>query len=279
MVPHPWRGASAAIATKHGKHRQFGPPFHQMTGVDVTLAAVDTDRLGTFSGEVPREGSPLDSGRRKAQWAIDHSGARIGLGSEGSFGPHPDTPFLVVGLELVVCLDARDDLEVVERIMSVDTNFRHLDLTALPLPQGFLDAVGFPAHALVVAPPDEWEPMFKGLQDLAAVEDAVVRCLEVGGVARLQADMRAHLNPTRQRELTGLAERLARRLCQFCPACSAPGWGLVDVERGLPCEWCAYPTPLVAAEVFGCARRGCNEQRRHPRTTLASAGRCPMCNP
>jgi hypothetical protein len=124
-----------------------------MTGVEVTLAAVETDRLGTFSGEVPREGSPLDTARRKAQWAIDHTGARIGLGSEGSFGPHPDTPFLVVGLELAVCLDARDDLEIVERIMSVDTNFRHLDLTALPIPPGYLDAVGFPAHALVVAPP------------------------------------------------------------------------------------------------------------------------------
>ena len=99
------------------------------------------------------------------------------------------------------------------------------------------------------------------------------------GRALVQTDMRAHLNPTRQRALTELAERLARRIAALCPVCASPGWGIIAVETGRPCEWCAQPTPLVAYDVFGCARAGCNERAQEPRTGLAPAGQCPACNP
>lgn len=276
---HPWQGVVAAIATKHGKQRQFQPPLHELVGVDLIVADVDTDQLGTFSGEVPRPESPLETGRRKAHWAVDHTGARIGLASEGSFGPHPDVPFVTMGLELAVCVDPGDELEIVERAVSTDTNFHQLEVSGLPVPQKFLRAARFPSHALVVSPPGQPAPLFKGLQDLDAVEHAVARCVEHAGRALVQTDMRAHLNPTRQHVLTGLSHRLARRLCQFCPACTAPGWGVVDVETGLPCAWCARPTPLVACEVDGCSRRGCDERLRRPRATVAPAGHCPACNP
>jgi len=277
--PHAWTGEIVAIATKHDKQRQFGPPLARLVGIDLIVAAVDTDQLGTFSGEVRRPGSPLETARRKAQWAIDHTGARIGLASEGSFAPHPDVPYVAIGVELAVCLDGRDGLEIVERVVSTDTNFRHLEVSELPIPPTFLESAGFPAHALIVSPPDEMTPMFKGLVDLDEIDHAVACCLDRTGRARIQTDMRAHLNPTRQRALAELADRLARRLTTRCPACAAPGWGIVAVETGLPCEWCARPTPLVAYDVFGCARTGCEARAREPRVDLAPAGQCPRCNP
>ena len=276
---HTWTGEVAAIATKHRKQRQFGPPLARLAGLDVVVAEVDTDLLGTFSGEVPRPGSPLETVRRKAQWAIDHCGARFGLASEGSFGPHPDVPYVAVGVELAICLHGQQDLEIVERVMSIDTNFQHLEVGHLPLPPTFLESSGFPAHALVVSPPGEASPMFKGLVDRDEVDYAIACCLDRTGRALVQTDMRAHLNPTRRRALAELAERLARRIATLCPACAAPGWGLVAVETGLPCEWCAQPTPLVAYDVFGCARTGCDERTREPRVELAPAGQCPACNP
>ena len=276
---HPWTGQVAAIATKHGKQRQFGPPLARLVGLDVVVAAVDTDLLGTFSGEVPRPGSPLETARRKAEWAIEYSGARIGLASEGSFGPHPDVPYLAVGVELAICLDEQNELEIVEHVMSTDTNFQHLDVSELPIPAAFFQSADFPAHALVVSPPGETTPMFKGLVDRHEVDHAVAVCLDRAGRALLQTDMRAHLNPTRQRNLTKLADQLARRIATLCRACGSPGWGLVTVETGLPCEWCARPTLLVASDVFGCAHAGCDERRRQPRVELAPAGQCPACNP
>lgn len=276
---HAWTGEVAAIATKHGKQRQFGPPLDRLLGLELVVAAVDTDQLGTFSGEVPRTGSPLDTARRKARWAIDHTGARIGLASEGSFGPHPDVPFVAIGAELALCLDAHEGLEIVERVVSTDTNYQHLQVGDLPIPPMFLESVGFPSHALVVSPPGELTPMFKGLVDLDDVEHAVACCVDRSGSALIQTDMRAHLNPTRQRALAEVADRLARRLATLCPVCAAPGWGIVAVETGLPCEWCAQPTPLVAYDMFGCARAGCEARTREPRVDLAPAGECPTCNP
>ena len=276
---HAWTGEVAAIATKHGKQRQFGPPLARLVGLDVVVAEVDTDLLGTFSGEVPRPASPLETARRKAQWAIEDSGACIGLASEGSFGPHPDVPYVAIGVELAICIDGRDGLEIVERVMSTDTNFQHLEVGELPIPTAFLESSGFPAHALVVSPPRATTPMFKGLVDLDEVDHAIACCLGRTGRALIQTDMRAHLNPTRQRALAELAERLARRVATRCPACASPGWGIVAVETGLPCEWCARPTPLVAYDVFGCARMDCSERTLDPRVELAPAGQCPACNP
>lgn len=276
---HAWAGEVAAIATKHDKQRQFGPPLARLVGLDVVVADVDTDLLGTFSGEVPRPAGPLETARRKARWALDHTGARIGLASEGSFGPHPDVPYVAIGVELAICVDELNGLEIVERVMSTNTNFQHLEVGQLPLSPTFLESTRFPSHALVVSPPGETTPMFKGLVDPGEVDHAIACCLERTGRALVQTDMRAHLNPTRQQALAELAERLARRIATPCAVCAAPGWGIVDVETGLPCEWCAQPTPLVAYDVFGCARTGCRERRRVPRVELAPAGQCPACNP
>lgn len=278
LARHPWAGQTAAIATKHEKQRQFGPPLAELVGLDVIVADVDTDLLGTFSGDVARQGSPLATVRRKAQWAIERTGARFGLASEGSFGPHPEAPFVAVGVEVAICLDARDGLEVVEQLVAA-TNLAHVDIGELPVPAAFLDAAGFPDHALVVSPSAGAPPTAKGLVHLDDVERAVTTCLDHGGRAHVQTDMRAHVNPTRQQALAELADRLGRRAASCCPRCGAPGWGVVVTETGLPCEWCARPTPLVACDVFGCARAGCEEWNRAPRADLAPAGECPACNP
>lgn len=74
----------------------------------------DTDSLGTFTREVPREGSQLEAAREKARAGIDRSGLPFGLGSEGAFGPGP-LGLSSVNLELVVLLDTRRGIEIVGR--------------------------------------------------------------------------------------------------------------------------------------------------------------------
>ena len=48
-----------ALGTMHGKEAVIAPPLAAL-GVTVVLAEVETDRFGTFSGDVPRAGSMIE---------------------------------------------------------------------------------------------------------------------------------------------------------------------------------------------------------------------------
>jgi hypothetical protein len=56
----------AALATKHGKESIFSPAFAEI-GILVSVAVIDTDQFGTFSGEIERQGSPRETAERKAR--------------------------------------------------------------------------------------------------------------------------------------------------------------------------------------------------------------------
>ena len=52
---------TVSLATKHAKERAITRPFCFSLGLDVlTLTGLDADTLGTFTGEVPREGTPQE---------------------------------------------------------------------------------------------------------------------------------------------------------------------------------------------------------------------------
>ena len=84
---------TASLATKHAKERAIARPFRFALGLEVSAPPdLDTDTLGTFTGEVPREGTPLEVCERKARLGMKVTGRSLGLASEGSFGPHPVIP-------------------------------------------------------------------------------------------------------------------------------------------------------------------------------------------
>ena len=100
------------------------------------------------------------------------------------------------------------------------------------------------------------------------------------GLALVETDMRAHMNPTRMTAIRALAGRLAARLAALCPDCGAPGWGQVDLLRGLPCSSCNQPTQGVMAIIDGC--NVCHHRETRPRpdgVTAASPASCDWCNP
>ena len=53
----------------------------------VVAAEVDTDRLGTFTGEVERPGPPRETALMKARLGQGATGLPCALASEGAFGP------------------------------------------------------------------------------------------------------------------------------------------------------------------------------------------------
>lgn len=290
-APRPrYRGRTVALATKHGKERAIERPLQAALGLQVVVPPnLDTDALGTFSGEVERVGTPREVALQKARLGMAAAKLPHGLASEGSFGPHPLIPFLPIGQELLVFIDDVLGIEVSEFLVVEDTNFNHHVAAPGDDVTDFLQRVGFPSHAVIARPniarPDAaWDRhvLFKGLTELATLREAIAvsAAASPDGRAHIETDMRAHLNPTRMASIRKLAFRLARRLATVCPACGTPGWGRIDVQLGLPCMDCGTPTDLVRSEILGCA--ACDHRSSQPRPdgrSHAEPGQCPYCNP
>jgi len=270
-----YSGFTAALATQHGKEQAIAPPLAALTGLALAVPQdIDTDRLGTFTGEVPRPASPRDTLRMKVRLGMAAAGLPLGLASEGSFGPHPFMPFLAMGREAMIFIDGTRGIEVIEESISETTNFAALDLVPGADVAGFLSRIGFPAHAVVLR---DGGRIIKGISAPDHLDELLGSC---STKARLETDMRANLNPTRMAEIGRLATNLARRIATPCPACGAPGFGTRHSEAGLPCGDCGAPTTLVKTIVSGCAL--CRHEHHAPRPDgriTASPAECPECNP
>ncbi|WP_053959376.1 DUF6671 family protein [Sulfobacillus thermosulfidooxidans] len=282
---HPYRGQKVALATKHEKEQVVGPPLRETVGLEVCVPPyLDTDVLGTFSGEIPRNGTPQEVVIRKARMGMAALDLPLGLASEGSFGPHPQLLFVPGHHELLAFVDDQLGIEITEQIISTETNYAHIEARSLDDVGDFLKRAQFPSHGLIVRPNSGFSSglLFKGIINSDDLKKAIEQCAAVSEdhLAHVETDMRAHMNPSRQRVLYELAMKLGHRLAAQCPQCGTPGWGMVDVIRGLPCAWCGEETSLVKAEVYGCAL--CDYRETHPRSDgleVAAPANCPWCNP
>jgi hypothetical protein len=261
-------------------------------GAEVVEWVVDTDRLGTFSGEIEREGTPVECARRKCDWGLDELSAEFGLASEGSFGPHPRLPSVPCDQEILYFIDRKRNFHLHLTHLSTATNYQSNRVSSFDALLQFAEKAKFPSHALIVRPyreanrenrcEDESDHLFKGIADLKMLEETfeASKKLSNDGMVWVETDMRADKNPSRMLVIGELAEKLARRLLDLCPGCNAPGWGTVRVESGLPCEYCLYPTTMIAREIHGCVL--CDHQVCSPRSdrlTLAPQQYCSRCNP
>jgi hypothetical protein len=284
-LPAPYAGRRIVLATRHAKEQAVTPAVRDILGAELLVPDdLDTDALGTFSGEIERQGTMGEVAVRKARLGMAATGLGVGLASEGSFGPHPQIPMLAVGMELMVLVDDERGLTVTESLIDEKPCFGHF--TAAPADDiaRFLRGFDFPAQGLIVGPNRSAHkmPVAKGIRERGALEAAIVSAARASddGKALVETDMRAHMNPTRMAALGRLAEQLAARLNSLCPGCAAPGFGLVDTETGLPCEWCRGPSVMVRHQIFGCAGCDYRETRSRPDgLRYADPGRCQLCNP
>jgi ribosomal protein L37E len=278
-LPHPCSGRRAAFLTQHGKERVVAAVLRRTLGLEVVrVEGYDTDRLGTFTREIPRAGTQHEAARTKARLGMDLSGESIGLGSEGAFGPDPLFGSIAWNVELLLWADAGLGIEIVAQVANGETNYRQAYVDSWGEVQAFAQATGFPSHGLVVAHGPEGRIVAKGLTDEASLARAFALAVRDSGRAWIETDMRGHLNPTRMRNIERAAEALARKLASLCPACGTPGFDAAERVRGLPCADCGYPTREARAEVWRCVR--CPHQEvRDTAPAFADPARCQVCNP
>ena len=282
----PYLGATVILPTKHAKSLAVAPPFWSHLKADVLEYVIDTDQLGTFSGEVERSGNALDCARRKCEWGFELLGDRIDycLASEGSFGPHPAIPFLARDQEILYFIDRRLDFHLHIVHASEKTNYQMKAVSTLDELQEFATSAQFPSHALVMRPNDRSskDVLFKGIMDQNVLIEFFERAKHTSsdGLVWVETDMRARFNPTRMAVIGELADKMARRLATTCPSCNTPGWGIVKTEKGLICQGCEQPTEMILHEVFGCVL--CSHRQTLPRSDgfqTAPQMYCDFCNP
>lgn len=270
------------LLTKHDKARAIKPLLESETGCELFVEQrFDTDKLGTFSREIKRAKSQLESARIKIKKGIKYSGAEIGIATEGSFGSHPYAP-IPWHVELVLLYDKKEHFEIFGVYEGPDTNYAHTCVRSFEEVQGFAEKMGFPEHYLILRPDhSEHKWIIKDIDNYEKLYDAFLSCLRLSktGCCFVETDMRAHANPTRMKNIQKATENLISKLLNFCPKCSAPGFSIKDVVKGLPCEWCGLPGEGILKHVYSCYKCKYTSEILYPYGRTSPAKYCHTCNP
>lgn len=284
---HSYSGATIVFATKHKKDELVKDLFKKSLDINIVLSEIDTDQFGTFSGEIEREFSPLDTAIAKAKAAVEESGLTLGLASEGTIGNDPLIPLMISDIEVMVLFDKTRDLVISESYRSFDicaltkvvgtTGDLRADL------QGYLEAISFPQQRLIAKPnnSNDKKSVIKGIDSLEMLTSAInnLADLSLDEKVLLEPDFRAHHSPSRQQNIRRVSELLINRIQKFCIKCGSPGFGKLSFVRGLNCKECGTLNPdAIKSELLGCVSCDYLEPGKTIKDSLEPAN-CINCNP
>jgi hypothetical protein len=277
-----FQGRTLVIATMHGKEEVLGPLAVKHLGVEISLPGnFDTDEYGSFTGEIPRKLPPLDAARAKAKAALEKTGMDLALASEGSFGPHPVIGMIPANEEWLVLLDLKNELEVVARTLSTDTNYQYQTCNNIDDVFTFAKVTGFPEHALILRrSASDNTSINKGIREVSTLRSLSEQMLQSYGSLYLETDMRAMMNPKRMQVIAATGEKLMHKLKTLCPSCSAPGFDVQEVIPGLICSLCKLPTRSAQAHLLCCLKCGYEQRNAFPGgKEQEDPMYCDHCNP
>ncbi|XOV66309.1 MAG: DUF6671 family protein [Fluviicola sp.] len=275
-------GRTICIATKHGKESVIGPKLKQAIGVEYIVPNhFDTDELGTFSGEVERTLTPIEAAREKCRRAIEQTNCDLAVASEGSFGAHPTLFLVPADEEFLVLLDVKNDIEIVARHLTTETNFGGESVNNWEALKAFTEKSRFPDHAVILKNSEKnWEYIKKGIQNEDELKSAFDTCLSVYGTVFAETDMRAMLNPSRMKAISQATDELIRKIQSKCPKCSIPGFDIKERQAGLPCSNCNMPTRSTLQHVYCCEHCNYEQIEKFPLgKEQEDPMYCDFCNP
>jgi ribosomal protein S27AE len=267
------------MPTKHDKARLIAPHFHNLLQVQIEEVNLDTDVLGTFSGEIERVGNSLETAIKKAKLGIEATGNPLAIASEGSITADPFVPFITADIETLVFIDEELEITVYETVISNEI-FAATTTTLKNNLDEFLKRADFPNHALIVKP-NSGAGAIKGIREIRELEKAITdaRDQSSDGEAIIESDLRAMCSPSRQKNISATALKLVQRLSRTCPECQTPGWGLTSYTRGVECSECGdFSIDAIKQEVIGCVKCEYTAPGAVINLTLDPA-QCMSCNP
>jgi len=270
------------IATKHDKEKVIAPLFEKELGVRcIVSSAFDTDILGTFSGEIARKDDPITTVRNKCYMAMELSNCDMAIASEGSFGAHPSIYFVAADDEILIFIDKKNDIEIIVREISTETNFNAAEVQTETALKKFANAAKFPSHGLILRKhKDDYSEIIKGITDWETLLETYHHFSKTVGSAYIETDMRAMYNPSRMKVIEKAALQLVNKIKSICPQCSAPGFGITDAKEGLPCELCNFPTHSILSYIYSCQKCNFRKEEKFPnKKNKEEPMYCDICNP
>ena len=225
----PYLGFKASLLTQHGKESVIGPELLSTNSLEIIhVTGYDTDKLGSFTRDIPRYGSQLDAARKKARMGMELSNLPIGIASEGAFSNDPYTGLLPWNYELVILIDDIRKIEITG-FYGGEAQSASKQVSDWDELNEFLSDAQFPSHQLVIRPDDEYHTQCrKGICDLISLKDAYdwAFALSKKGKVFVENDLRAHTNPTRMNNILKATQDLAKKMISLCPECDSPGFSI-----------------------------------------------------
>ena len=277
-----FKGRKLIIATKHGKEKVIAPFLEQGLGVKCFVAIdLDTDKLGTFTGEVERNDDPLTTARNKCYMAMDLTNCDLAIASEGSFGPHPTIFFIPADDEILIFVDKINGLEIIVRELSTETNFNGSEIKTKEKLLEFAANANFPSHGLILRKSRyEFADIVKGITNVEELINVFNSLIDKFGTAYIETDMRAMYNPTRMKVIESVAKKLIKKINTLCPVCNMPGFGITNAKEGLPCELCNFPTRSTISYIYSCQKCNYKKEEKYPKGKQTEDPMyCDYCNP
>ena len=277
-----FKGRDLVIATKHGKERVIAPIVEKELNVKCFVSLdLDTDLLGTFSGEIERKNDPITSARNKCFMAMELTNCDIAIASEGSFGPHPSLFFIPADDEILVLIDKKNGLEIIVRELNTETNFNGSDIKTEEELLAFAANANFPSHGLILRKSkDEFSDIVKGINSVEQLSKVFIKLMNDFGTAFVETDMRAMYNPTRMKIIESATQKLIKKINTLCPVCNMPGFGITDAKEGLPCEICNFPTRSTLSYLYACQKCNYTKEEKYPKgKKIEDPMYCDYCNP
>lgn len=277
-----FKGRKLLIATKHKKEKVIAPLVAESLGVECVVSEnFDTDTLGTFTGEVERKDDPITTVRNKCLKAMDLYQRDLGIASEGSFGPHPSLFFVYANEEILIFIDRRQNLEIIARAISTETNFDGEEIQTEDQLIRFAERGQFPSHALILRKAKTaTTDIIKGITDWNYLKDSFHQLLKRHGSVYVETDMRANYNPSRMKVIREATQKLLEKIKSCCPHCQTPGFGVTEAKAGLPCSWCHSPTRSTLSYIYQCQKCAYTKEVPYPHGRISEDPMyCDLCNP
>ncbi len=275
-------GRKLLIATKHKKEEVIAPILEEELGVTCFVDLnFDTDQLGTFTGEIDRLEDPVATVRNKCLMAMELTNCDLAVASEGSFGPHPSFFFAHADDEFLILIDKKNNLEIIIRELSLETNFNGTLLTSVDELHEFAKNYNFPSHALIIRESASAnKEIIKGITNWELLLEAFDYYLKKNGNVYIETDMRAMYNPTRMNVIKNATKKLVKKILSCCPNCKTPGFGVSEVKPGLPCKMCNLPTKSTLSYMYKCDKCSFEKEEKYPHEKQSEDPMyCDFCNP
>lgn len=277
-----FRGRKLLVATMHAKEKIIAPILEKELGLKCFVAVnFDTDKLGTFTGEIDRIKDPITTARNKCLLAMEVMNCDLAIASEGSFGSHPCIYFVPADDEFLLFMDKENGLEIIVRELSTETNFNGAEIKTEKELKKFAESAEFPSHGLIIRKAkDDFSEIVKGITNAEHLNSTFKHFISRYGKAFIETDMRAMYNPTRMEVIKRATIKLADKINSLCPGCDTPGFGITDAMQGLPCELCNFPTRSTLCYIYKCQKCSYIKKEKYPNGKLVENPLyCDICNP